>query len=119
MSYLEKQAEFVRRLHERTGQGDIIWRQTETDGVFQADFPEHLVQIFQKWIDEDDDTVDTYISIFTREGRLIGSFNDRELSEAESVGSDAFILMGELFEIAMRMAMDLEQALDNLIDFLG
>lgn len=119
MSYLEKQAEFVRRLHGRTGQGDINWYATETDGVFQAEFPEYLVQIFQKLIDENDNAVATYISIFTKEGRLIDTFDDRGLSEADSMGSDAFLFMADLYENARRIAMGLEQTLDILIDMLG
>ncbi|MEN6441924.1 MAG: hypothetical protein ABFD97_25465 [Syntrophobacter sp.] len=117
-AYLEKQAEFVKRLHGRTLDGDLNWYKTESDGVFQFQFPDYLVQVYQRWADDNEDTVYTYISIFNKEGGLIDTFNDTALSESESMGADSTFFMVDLYENARRIAMGMEQALDNLIYIL-
>jgi len=114
-AYIEKEAEFVRRLHARTANGDITWYKTDTDGVFQVQLQDYLVQVNQRWADENGDSVYTYVTVFNNEGGLIDSFNDNMLLESEALGADASFLMSELFENARRIAMGMEQALDDLI----
>lgn len=119
MEDYEKEIELMKRLYARTGQGAINWHRTDQEEVYQAQFPEYDMQIFQRWPDENEDAYDTYLSILDKDGVLMESFSDTMISQSESIGSDAFLFMRELFLMARRISLGVEQALDKLIEYLA
>lgn len=119
MEHYEKEIELLKRLYARTEQGAVNWYKTDQEEVYLAQFPEYDIQILQRWLDENEDTYDTYLSILDKNGVLLESFSDTMISQSESIGSDAFLFMRDLFSMARRIALGVEQALDNLIEYLA
>jgi len=112
MSY-PKMANLVLSLLRQTNNGKLGWDQTEKVDVFQASFPRYSVRIYTE--QKSPFQMDYIIQIINDMGEIIEEVADTELN---SVMDDAYRDMKDLFESARRNAMGVEQALDDLLDFL-
>jgi hypothetical protein len=100
----ERLLELASLLFEKTKTGEIAWEKTSFDETFQTSFPKYSVRI-QKVKGA------PTLFLFNEDGDLI-----EELSYVEaflSLGSEN--RLNELFELARRKAMGVDQALDELL----
>ena len=105
MAY-EKLVRVARAVYERTKSGAIKWEQTSRDNEFQTSFPNYSILV--------QTTPQGYVlKICNDSGQVI-----EELSWMDAVAS-SFMEMPELFELARRQAMGVEQALDELLGELA
>src|SRR5205807_6830201 len=104
-----KAAALIARLHDRTKEGKISWERTVDEGVFRATFGATSLSLVpgktsDGWGNYDPTTL---LRIFNDEGSVI-----EEIS-SETVGQRALAdLMQELYELARRQAMGVDQILD-------
>lgn len=111
-----KNAALIQRLHARTKEGKILWERTIDEGVFRATVGATSVSLVpDKTPDGWGNYVDTtLLRIFNDEGSVI-----EEIS-SDSVGKREFAdLLQELYELARRQAMGVDQILDKLLDQLN
>ena len=114
----EKYTRIVRGLFDRTMSGQLNWVLSFEDGVYQADFPNHSLQIM-RWINDDMVGDDIIIKIKNKEGMLIESFSDVNIDSADIPGNDSsFTYMNKIYETARRQALGVDKALDEIIDDL-
>ena len=115
----DKLIRLARLIYEKTKNGEIKWEATADEGTFQASLSNYSILIKRS------PTVSmlaptallstTYfyfiLQICNEQGQVI-----EELTQSEAAAADFKI--EELFELARRMAMDVEKALDELIGTL-
>lgn len=110
----EKIAGLVVALNNATVAGRVVWSVTESDGIFQASFPNHSVRIYLVSNDSgfDDDYV---LEIVNEFGEVVESVRDPELRGAVD---EPYLFMRELYEMARRGAMGVDQAIDDIMRYL-
>jgi hypothetical protein len=111
---MNKANEIFLRLHEKTKRGEINWEETERETEFQAAFPAYSIRIGRE---EDQYALPVYyLKIFNQEGKLIEEVGEKDLSGSWESGQPT---MGQLYELARRVAMRVEKALDSILSELG
>ncbi len=116
MAY-DKLIRLAQLIYEKTKHGDIKWEATAEEGTFQASLANYSILIKRlsaaSLMPANVLLNPTYftIQICNEQGQVI-----EELSQNEATAADFKI--AELFELARRMAMDVEKALDDLIGTL-
>ena len=117
MAY-DKLIRLAQLIYEKTKKGEIKWEATPDGGTFQASLASYSILI--RRVAGAMTTVASSIPIATNfvtlqicneQGQVI-----EELTEYDAIGAD--FKLEELFELARRMAMDVEKALDDLIGTL-
>lgn len=111
MSY-PKMADLISTLLEKTQSGKLNWEATAMSDTFQASFPKYAVLIFST---THNDELDYVLQIINDYGEIVERVEDTDLLE---VMSNPFITMRELHEAARRNAMGVEEALNDILDFL-
>jgi len=106
----------VRLLHAKTQAGELQWERTAYLNNFQSSFPSYVVRVSMKQ-GEADAGPDYYVAIRDQEGTLIERAGDADIERAVP-NSRAFVLMGELYSMARRQALGVNQALDSLLSEL-
>jgi len=107
MSY-PRMATLVSKLSLKTQAGEVRWEETGEERTYQASFPGYAVHVFPRG-------EDYILQIFNDDGNLIEEVSDRDLT---SYMGNAYIQMKELYELARRNAMGVEQALDKILSCL-
>ena len=105
MAY-EKLLRLAQALYEKTKSGELSWETTPNEATFQASFPKYSI-LLQK------DGDDVNLKICNEEGRVM-----EELTDEEAFQHFDRPILGELFEIARRGAMGVEEALDEILSNL-
>lgn len=104
----------VKKIHEKTLNGDIQWEETEREGIYQAAFPNYSVRICEK-PSMNGYSMNYILSIFNGEGKLVEDITDIDLSQDHS---DSDTLMQELYRAARSIAMGVETAIDDILTSL-
>jgi hypothetical protein len=86
--------------------GELKWEPTSGESTFQTSFPKYSVSITHV-------AGDYLIRLFNESGRHIESVSSSELY------SGGFEKAGELFELARRNALQVDNALDELVGELS
>ncbi|MCE1016644.1 hypothetical protein LU640_05030 [Pseudomonas monteilii] len=107
-----KIARLLELLIERTESGELEWEPTVKSDVFQANFPRYSVRILTTEAEID---IDIVLQIINEEGLVVESVRDPQLN---GFVESAFLKMRALHESARRIAMGVDKALDEIIDFL-
>lgn len=113
MSY-QKIADLIEKLYQKTGEGQINWETTSTEGVYQAILKSYSVRILKQILEERTVIV---LQIYNEEGDLIEEVNDEDVGRVSKWG--AFATMLELYESARRTAMGTEKAVDEILEELN
>lgn len=109
-----KIAKLLNLLIEKTESGELEWEPTVKSDVFQANFPRYSVRILTREGETGFD-LDIVLQIINEEGMIVESVSDPQVSDfIES----AFLRMRALHASARRIAMGVDRALDEIIDFL-
>jgi|ERR1017187_1474884 hypothetical protein len=111
MTTEEKLITLVKRLHAKTKAGEIRWEQTTANGVFQTAFPSYTVKLAKRGADYS-------ISILDEMGTTLESSDDAQLAAAFPERS-VYQTMRELYDMARRVALGVNEALDSLLGELG
>ena len=112
MSY-PKMANLIYSLLRQTQNGQLKWDQTEKSEKFQASFPRYSVRLYMAQNNGFDP--DYMLQIINDFGDIVEEVADPELRE---VMENPFLTMKELYEMARRSAMGVEQALDDILKYL-
>ena len=114
----EKVGRLVVLLLDKTVRGELRWEQTETEGVYQAAFPSYSARIASQPTREDGRGVDYVLGIYNEEGAKVHEVDDIDLREGMGGGSEAYKTMQQLYQAARRIAMGVEDAVDDILSFL-
>lgn len=118
-----KLAELVRRIHHRTQNGALVWEEGLSKDVFQVSFPKYTVQIAREFRQEDNsgtEYIRYVIRILNEENAVIEEATDVDLAEDFLGGNEnSYSVMENIYTIARRTAMGVEQALDALLATIG
>ena len=121
MAAYQKLANLAYRLHLKTVNGSIDWKETVTVGVYQASFANYSIQIFVK-PSELHEGEDVKISVIGEEGNEIESFLDVDIQFQwlqDLGGTDPpYAMMHETYEIARRSALGTEEAINKILSEL-
>jgi len=109
---MKKAGEIFIRLFDKTERGEIHWEETEKETEFQVAFPAYSIRIVSQegqyaW-------PDYYLKIFNQEGKLIEELGEKDIAD-ELIGRTARPSLAQLYEIARRIAMRVEDALDSIL----
>ncbi len=106
----------ILKLHEKTKKGELQWEETSNERVYQVSFPGYTVQMFHRLSQEGADALDYFIRILNENGGVLEESSDLDLKEE---WEPSFRVMKELYEMARRRALGVEQALNNILKALG
>lgn len=106
------------QLLQKSHEGKVKWEKTVEDGEFQAAFPGFSVRLSTRPSHDTPDDIDYLLSIFNEQGELIEVMSDSDLLHQGQSSPPAYKLMAELYGIARRTAMGVEQALDAILEQL-
>jgi len=112
MSEDEKLLSLLRRIYEKTVQGELRWEPTANGSAFVVAFARFSLSL-QRLYDQAEDSYYVLLRISNDKGQTI-----EELYQASAVRI-GFRNMDELYERARRIAMGLDEALDELLTELG
>jgi hypothetical protein len=111
----KKLVSLIKRLKEKTLKGTISWEKTVEEGVFQASFPDYAVTIGQE---RREDTWDYVFRIYNDKGELVEVVAERDFSP-EDFGIRPYDFIDEIYVVARRTAMGVDQAIDSILSALG
>lgn len=121
MATYQKLGDLAFRLHLKTVNGSIDWKETVTVGVYQASFTNYSIQISIQ-PSETNEGEDVKISVIGGEGNEIESFLDVDIQTSwlRDLGSAAspYEMMYETYEIARRSALGTEEAINKILSEL-
>lgn len=110
-----KLAKILLFLADKTSAGTITWEETARPGVFQTSLSDYTIQLSQ-WENEVlPEDPDYMIQVRNTDGQIIDEARDEQLKEDMQ---EPFKIMHALYESARRVAMGVEQALDDIISGL-
>lgn len=121
MAY-KKLAILANGLYRKTLAGNINWKETEIDGVYQASLASYSVRIS---LDESEAgrASDVRISIVSGEGSVIESFTDEDLDQEWllelTVEEHRYRIMYGIYETARRLALGSEKAVNDILSELN
>jgi hypothetical protein len=105
----------VERLHERTLGNKLLWEKTADAGVFQVVFGVHSIQVSKREVQDNWGTLRGYsfsLEIYDEEGTLLEEIRAGDIEESASQK------LKELYELARRQALGVDEILDSLISEL-
>ncbi|WP_089729312.1 hypothetical protein [Candidatus Thiosymbion oneisti] len=115
----------------KTRQGRLTWVPTEKLDVFGVDFPDYSIRIAHRVVREIPDRVvreiptgetvmDNYkVEIYNSEGRLVEAATSDEMKDELHEGINIAEVLKELYELARRQALGIDNALDDLLSRLS
>jgi len=111
----------IELLYDLTKSQGLVWQETEVDGVYQISFPTYSVSLSRRRNpDPEEAEKDYWISIYNSDGKLIDEISDVDLqSDFSNPELTAFQYMGELYDMARRSAMGVENAIQEILAQLG
>lgn len=105
-----KVARIIQGVARQTNAGKIDWEVTESEGTFQASFPNYSIRLSYT---EAEMGLDYWFTIINNEGLVIESVSDVQL-RPELDG--AFKIMESLYVNSRRVALGVDKALDELLN---
>ncbi len=111
---MNKSTQLLLKLLEKTKRGDIQWNETEIEGTFQAAFPAYSVRISSE-AEPGKALSDYFLKIYNQEGKQIEEISQYTVADDLNSSYEAGQKLQELYEMARRIAMHVEEALDNLL----
>lgn len=116
-----KMKELINRLHGLTKAQNISWQETETDGVYQISFPTYSVSLSRRRSPNSEHAEwDYWISIYNSDGKLIDEASDGDLHlDFPGRIPSALDIMSELYDMARRSAMGVENVIQEILSQLG
>ncbi len=107
----KKLVTFAERVYEKTAKGELRWETTSDANAFAVSFPKYSVTIER--VPETEDTNESFmLRISNDRGQTIEEFTSWQAQRA------GFDHLRELFDRARRIAMGLDEALDDLLEQL-
>ncbi len=113
MAY-EKLTQLLLELIRNTELGNLKWEGTAADGVYQVSFPRFTVQLSERDPDRPDCTF--VLSILNSEGAEIEQATHEDFSGALK---QPYSMMKQLYAMARRRALGVEDAIDVLLKNLS
>lgn len=107
----------VDRLIDRTEDGKVDWEPTETDGEFLAAFPSYAVRLHKRPNRQSPSQDDYIVTIYDDFGAVVESVDDMQLREQGM--DDPYGRLKVMYEKVRRKAMGVDEAIDQLLDFLS
>ena len=113
MTTNEKLWQLVKRLHQKTIEGTVPW-EVSFKATYLAAFPKYGVRVSEI---VKEDSLDYVIELLDENGRVIESASDADLRDVAAPG-ESYPVMKELFVMARRRALGVDEALDDLLSSL-
>jgi hypothetical protein len=118
----QKYIELVDRLHMRTQEGRLKWFETPQKGVFAALLRGYSLQIeTERSDDPDPETLDYRFTILNGDGDVVESLSDIVIGNglAPTELRMFYQKCRELYDMARRKALGVDDALDSILDELS
>ena len=120
MTVEQKLWKLIKRLHEKTKDASLTWEPLPSKNTFLAVFPSYAVSIAE--VPGEEDAPDYAITLLNEAGKPLERVTDVQLRETVSEEgqpeTSAFRIMEELYNMARRSALGVDQALDKLLSSL-
>jgi len=115
----DRMKELIKRLHEQTISGRVVWEKTTDKAIFQASFPTYAIQISSRAASRYSVAGTTYeVSIYDKDGDVVERV-DTDADNSEALPPEMRSIVADLYSRARRMALDVDQALDALLETLA
>lgn len=115
-----KMISLIKNLKQKTENKIILWTETEDEGIYQTAFPNFTVRLSKiTSLDPKNQSEDYWIGIYNLEGRLIEKLSNKEIFSGYTIYDSERTLMKDLYALAHRCAMGVDDALDEIINELG
>lgn len=112
----EKMARLVARLAARTEDGSVNWEETAVTGQFQLAFPNYSVLVLlQESKGQIAGALDVVLRVCNTAGDVVEEVADPDL---EDILENPYQDMLELYQLARRSAMGVEDALNSILSAL-
>ncbi|ULO25242.1 hypothetical protein [Methylocystis sp. SB2] len=115
-----KQMKLVNKLVELTNAGELEWKQSVKNDVFQLSLRDNTIMI--KLNHDDFDIPDVEIDLINGDGQLVESFTDSNLradnESPEEMRDKWYSLMSDLYESARRIALGADKVLNEILSDL-
>lgn len=123
MKNKSKYYRLINSIFKKTRDGSMSWEETDEDDVFQVSFPDYSLRISRvPTRSQDPDGEDIILRIYNNEGKLIDEVDDAMIyqydPERRFSGLSSYQAMYEIYNIARRQALGVEQALDSLLNLI-
>lgn len=102
----EKQKKLIEKIHTKTAQDQLDWRDTAYESGYLISFPEHTVSITENR------DFELSLSISNLDGKVIDIISEDDLDGEEKQYA---LYLKEIFEGARRKALNADQAIDTLL----
>ncbi len=113
----DRMNELIKRLHEQTISGRVVWEKTADKAIFQASFPTYAIRISSKY--GLDDAI-YEVSIYDKDGDVVESVDtDDRWADSNDLPLETRHMVANLYARARRMALDVDKALDTLLETLA
>jgi hypothetical protein len=99
----------IQLLHDKTSEGKLVWTITQDDGEYQATFSDFGVRVYKVG-------ADFHIAVYNSSGELVEDVSDPQVKPDLQ---NAFKIMREIFEMARRKALGVDDVLDKIIGELS
>jgi len=113
----DKMVVLAKKLLSRTKEGKLHWEMTSHDDVYQVAFANYVVRLLSRAGSEGPE-IDYIMQILNERGQLVDEVSDVDLTRLMASGETMFPAMRDLYDLARRTAMGVEQALTTLLDEL-
>lgn len=107
----EKHIALVSQLLRQTHDGKLEWEESALSGAFEVAFANYSIRMYQ-------DNADYWLGILDKTGRLIESFSDVDVRDAEWEAGNSYAAFQKLYTMARRVALGAEKALNELLEEL-
>ncbi|MGA2588417.1 MAG: hypothetical protein ABSH32_00745 [Bryobacteraceae bacterium] len=118
MTAEEKVWQLIRRLVEKTAQGNVVWEATAAQNTFQTSFPQYSVRVAE--LDRPNYRGPEYVlEMLDGNGNVIERVDDVDIQNAVPMESmEVGKTMHDLYRAARRHALGVDTALDSLLSEL-
>lgn len=115
----DRRYQLISKLNERTAASRVQWEVTPQPGVFQASFPNYVLNILSRPAEGSSDEYDYGIRIVNEEGYTVDEVWDPDFKyEAHELTASVtapYPLLKELYQRARRQALGVDKAFDQLL----
>lgn len=112
---LAKQLKMIQLLLQHTRAGGIEWKATSSNETISVSFDKASLLLTRMPSRESPDAYDYRVRIVGSEGQVVEEFKDLDF---EDNTREAYVSMGELFELGRRKALGADDAIDAILDEL-
>jgi hypothetical protein len=114
---MNKPTTIVSLLYDRTQTQLITWERTADDEKFQTSFTTYSVEVYKQPNHSDDgrEYIATKLNIVDELGAIVEVIEAKDLSMRDLGGHDPEAVLEQIYDMARRIALGVEQAYDKLI----